>query len=205
MMMIKSKNSRKDGNRAFPPIMESDWEKWKIPETPVRAVSRSRVQPSSRGPFKGASYMADDGVYHDHDSSRVYACTAYYFVSQPLLSQGTVALSRPTRRCRRCRRTRCSGFVTTRNQLPARRLHVSFPRIFSCPSGFSFSSRLAIPIRTKLPHLIEGTRQRFASDSSTPEERTENKRYDYMIAIILVMHIELLKYLKLCINHTQKK
>lgn len=97
IMMMKSKNSRKNGNRALPPIMESDCEKWKIPQTPV--VSRSRVHPSSRGPFKGVSTQTT------RPTTTMTIPPQAVILSQPLLLQGTVA-TLGSRRCRRSRRIR---------------------------------------------------------------------------------------------------
>lgn len=48
IILIKSKNSRKNGNRALPPIMESDCEKWKIPQTPVWYLDRACSRFESR-------------------------------------------------------------------------------------------------------------------------------------------------------------
>lgn len=76
------------------------------------------------------------------------------------------------------------GFVTTRSRLPARRLHISFPRVLMSVRLFLL---LAIPIGMRPLHLIKGTRQPHLAACVYTEEqqRTENP-----IAIILATNIE---------------
>lgn len=125
VIMMKSKNSRKNKPRA-----SADYGKWlrKMENSP-NPISRSRVHPSSRGPFKGVSIQTM-GPTTTMTWCRVCAAQAV-ILSQPLLSQGTAANDADVRG-RIHDDTKPTSCASSARQ---------FPSLFPCLPGFSFSSR----------------------------------------------------------------